>query len=79
MVTKTIDVKDEETTLQSLLAQVHQGVEIILSEEGKPIARLSPLPPANQWRKPDLHPDAIWTSDDFDEPLSDEFWLGESE
>jgi hypothetical protein len=22
-----------------------------------------------------LHPGAIWTSDDFDEPLPDEFWL----
>jgi hypothetical protein len=24
-----------------------------------------------------LHPGAIWTSDDFDEPLPDEFWLGD--
>ncbi|MBL8165181.1 MAG: DUF2281 domain-containing protein [Anaerolineae bacterium] len=24
-----------------------------------------------------LHPGAIWTSDDFDDPLPDEFWLGE--
>ncbi|MBI1280878.1 MAG: DUF2281 domain-containing protein [Anaerolineaceae bacterium] len=23
-----------------------------------------------------LHPGAIWTSDDFDDPLPDEFWLG---
>jgi hypothetical protein len=25
-------------------------------------------------RMPGLHPGAIWTSDDFDEPLPDEFW-----
>jgi hypothetical protein len=25
----------------------------------------------------DLHPGAMWTSDDFDDPLPDEFWLGE--
>jgi len=24
-----------------------------------------------------LNPGAIWTSDDFDDPLPDEFWLGE--
>lgn len=24
-----------------------------------------------------LHPGAIWTSEDFDDPLPDEFWLGE--
>lgn len=23
-----------------------------------------------------MHPGAIWTSDDFDDPLPDEFWLG---
>jgi hypothetical protein len=28
-------------------------------------------------RIPNLHPGAIWTSDDFDDPLPDEFWLGE--
>lgn len=28
-------------------------------------------------RVPNLHPGAIWTSDDFDDPLPDEFWLGE--
>jgi hypothetical protein len=24
-----------------------------------------------------LHPGAIWMSDDFDDPLPDEFWLGD--
>jgi hypothetical protein len=29
-------------------------------------------------RKAGLHTGAIWTSGDFDEPLSDEFWTGTS-
>ena len=29
-------------------------------------------------RKAGLHAGAIWTSDDFDEPLPDEFWTGTS-
>ena len=28
-------------------------------------------------RTSELHPGAIATSDDFDEPLSEEFWMGE--
>jgi hypothetical protein len=33
-------------------------------------------PPLTE-RIPNLHPGAIWTSEDFDDPLPDEFWLGE--
>lgn len=30
-------------------------------------------------RIPGLHADTIWISDDFDDPLPDEFWLGEAD
>lgn len=33
-------------------------------------------PAPSQPRIPELHPGAIWISEDFDEPLSDEFWIG---
>jgi hypothetical protein len=29
-------------------------------------------------RVPDLHQGKIWMSDDFNQPLDDSFWLGES-
>jgi hypothetical protein len=29
-------------------------------------------------RVPDLHQGKIWISDDFNQPLDDSFWLGES-
>ncbi|MCB9456859.1 MAG: DUF2281 domain-containing protein [Anaerolineaceae bacterium] len=32
-----------------------------------------------QPRIPGLHTGMIWTSDDFDDVLPDEFWLGEDE
>ncbi|MEM7063286.1 MAG: hypothetical protein AAF572_08980 [Cyanobacteria bacterium P01_B01_bin.77] len=35
------------------------------------------LPVKTQPRQPDLHPGAFVVADDFDEPLSDSFWLGE--
>ena len=30
-------------------------------------------------RLPNLHHGQIWMSDDFDDPLPDEFWLGEND
>ena len=75
MTIKTIDLKT--TTLNDLVEQVHQGIEVILLEGGRPVARLIPNPPSSGQRHPDLFPDAIQISDDFDDPLPDEFWLGD--
>jgi len=36
----------------------------------------TPVPVLTKPRVPGLHPGAIWTSEDFDEPLPDEFWTG---
>ncbi len=33
---------------------------------------------ATKTRTPDLHP-GLWMSDDFDDPLPDEFWFGEDQ
>jgi hypothetical protein len=30
-------------------------------------------------RTPNLHPGSVWMSDDFDDPLPDEFWFGDNE
>ena len=34
----------------------------------------SPVPISTQQRVPGLHPGALWTSEDFDESLPEEFW-----
>lgn len=41
-----------------------------LCEDDKPVARFLPV----GQRVAGLHPDAIWTSEGFDVPLTDEFW-----
>jgi antitoxin (DNA-binding transcriptional repressor) of toxin-antitoxin stability system len=42
-----------------------------------PVARIVPYKAsAMAERIPDLHPDAMVASDDFDEPLPDSFWTG---
>jgi antitoxin (DNA-binding transcriptional repressor) of toxin-antitoxin stability system len=77
MLAKTIDVKDTATDWLALLALVRDGAEITLTEGGLPVARLVPIEPGKGERIPDLHPGVWEVSDDFDDPLPDEFWLGE--
>lgn len=77
MTVKTVDIHEAEIHLQELLALVGRGTEVILTEGNVPRARL--LPPeeaAPTPRIPGLHTGGIWTSEDFDAPLPDEFWNG---
>ena len=76
MQTKTVDVHEAQTHLIELLALVTAGTEIILTEGRTPLARIVPMPEATLPRVAGLHPGAIWTSEDFDEPLPEEFWTG---
>lgn len=79
MTTKSIDVHQPYIDLSELLALIAEGNEIVLTDGAKLLARIVPMDgnmPSAQQRIPDLFPGAIWTSEDFDEPLPDEFWLG---
>ncbi len=72
MTTKTLEVKEIELT--NLLATLRQGNEIIVTDNGTPIAHLLPILPTLN-RRAGLHSGAIWTSNDFDAPLPDNFWV----
>ncbi len=76
MFTKTVDVREAQVNLKELLAMVFAGTEIVLMEDNTPLARLVPIASPTTPRMAGLHPGAIWTSDDFDEPLSEDFWVG---
>ena len=65
MKTETVDVNDAQVQLKELVQRAISGVRVVLSENGKPLAQIVPL----RRRVAGLHPGAIWTSDDFDEPL----------
>ena len=67
---KTVDIHPAQTCLKDLVNKVAAGTHVILCEDDKPIARLLPV----SQRVAGLHPDAIWTSEDFDLPLTDTFW-----
>ncbi len=79
MATKTINVHEPHIKLSELLALLAEGDEIVLTDGAKPVARVVPMDAGKslaQQRVPDLFAGAIWTSQDFDQPLPDEFWLG---
>jgi antitoxin (DNA-binding transcriptional repressor) of toxin-antitoxin stability system len=76
MQTKTVDVHEAQAHLTELLSLVTAGIEIILMEGSTPLARIVPMAGATTPRVAGLHPGAIWTSEDFDEPLPEEFWTG---
>jgi antitoxin (DNA-binding transcriptional repressor) of toxin-antitoxin stability system len=71
---KTIDVRATQANLQELLSLVREGTEIVLTEGTTPLARLVPIVMPSARRVAGLHSGAIWTSEDFDEPLPEDFW-----
>ncbi|MBI4524533.1 MAG: type II toxin-antitoxin system prevent-host-death family antitoxin [Deltaproteobacteria bacterium] len=76
MLTKTVDVQEAQRNLQELLSLVSKGTEIVLTEGTKPLARLVPISLPSTPRVAGLRTGAIWTSEDFDEPLPEDFWTG---
>lgn len=78
MLTKTIDVQEAQMSLKDLLSLVVEGTEIVLTEGSTPLARLVPITLPTTPRIAGLHSGEIWASDDFDQPLPEEFWTGEA-
>jgi len=71
---ETVDVGEAQSHLREILDKVNAGVQVILSENEKPVALLVPF----SQRIAGLHSGSICTSKDFNEPLPDEFWTGEN-
>lgn len=79
--TTTIDLAVSHPTLEELLKLTAAGTEVVLVNAGTPVARLTPsggetltLTP----RIPGQQANAFThVSDDFDDPLPDDFWLGD--
>ncbi|HLM61068.1 MAG TPA: type II toxin-antitoxin system prevent-host-death family antitoxin [Pyrinomonadaceae bacterium] len=76
--TKTVSLNEAQTQLQGLLALARSGDEVIIEENGEPLARIVPIQKNEpKERVLGLREGQVWTSDDFDEELPDSFWLGE--
>lgn len=79
MNTTSVDVLDVQTRFLELLSQVMAGDEIVVTQEKKPVARLLPVAAPAKPRIAGLHAGLGWVSDDFDNPLPDEFWVSDDE
>lgn len=76
MQTKTVEIQEAQAHLAELVELVTSGTEIILTEGNTQVARIVPIPKNSSPRIAGLHPGAIQTSEDFDQPLPEEFWTG---
>jgi len=76
VVTKMIEVREGQMRLDELLSMLLEGTEIILAQNNKPLARLTPVAAPSMPRIAGLHAGAVWMSEDFCEPLPEAFWTG---
>jgi antitoxin (DNA-binding transcriptional repressor) of toxin-antitoxin stability system len=74
--TKTLNIND--ISIEIVIKSAKNGEEIVLEENGKPIAKITPIEEAEQTEPKQrilgLGKGTMWMSDDFDEELPDEFW-----
>ena len=64
-------VRELSSAPETLLLQVYNFIQSA-KEETASVSNSANLP-----RIPGLHQGEIWMSEDFNDPLPDEFWLGE--
>jgi antitoxin (DNA-binding transcriptional repressor) of toxin-antitoxin stability system len=74
MKTRNVTIQEVEQHPRDFFDEAGKGEEIIVNDDGEPIARI--VPPLH--RVPGLHQGKVQTSDDFDAPLESEFWLGDA-
>ena len=70
--TSTYNLYDAKTRLSELVDRASAGEEIVIAKNGRPLARLVPIPSEKPNRAPGGWEGMIWIADDFDEPLPSE-------
>lgn len=82
MPTKTLDLKQLQISVTELLSLIQDDKEIVITEGNTPVAILTVLNPIAQINlesektpQPGLNLGAMIMNNDFDQPLSDDFWL----
>ncbi len=76
MITVRIDVADLPARIAEAVAIAERGEEVIITAAGQPPMRLTLVSSAGM-RILGMHPGAAVMAPDFDDPLPDEFWLGD--
>ncbi|MCW5315668.1 toxin-antitoxin (TA) system antitoxin [Nostoc sp. KVJ3] len=74
---KTFNIADLSDNLADLLSDIQNHIEVTLTRQGVPWARVLPLSEPQEQPvvpKAGLNRGSMVMSDDFDEPLPDSFW-----
>ena len=79
--TTTVNINDARTRLSQLVDQAAAGKDIVISRNGKPLARLTRLQEPKRKIRFGLMKGKVWVAPDFDAPLPEEVLpgLGETE
>ena len=70
--TVTVSIYEAKTLLSELLTRVVTGEEVLITDAGKPVARLAPLVKQTAQRTPGTAIGKITIAPDFDDPLPDD-------
>jgi len=75
-----INIADAQKQFAEIIDLVQNGTEIMLVDSNKPAIKMvlvsDNIQESESPRVLGLHQGQGWMSEDFDEPLPDEFWLG---
>ena len=63
-----LDISQAKAYLSKLLGLAIKGEEIVITQDNKPVAKISPI---KRPLKRGSAKNQVWMSDDFDEPLED--------
>lgn len=70
-----LTVEEAAPRLGELVRLAREGTPVVITEADLPWVRLVPADTPNLPRIAGLNAGEIWTSDDFDDELPDEFWF----
>ena len=65
----TYNLYDAKMRLSELVDRAASGEEIVIAKNGRPLARLGPIPVEKPSRMPGGWEGKVWIADDFDESL----------
>jgi antitoxin (DNA-binding transcriptional repressor) of toxin-antitoxin stability system len=67
-----VTIQGAQARLSDLIQRLHDGDELLITENDQPVAKLARTEPKNQWPcKAGSAKGRIWMAADFDEPLDD--------
>ncbi|MFZ2957099.1 MAG: toxin-antitoxin (TA) system antitoxin [Candidatus Ozemobacteraceae bacterium] len=78
MSTQTVSVQDAQKRLPELIGLATQGDEIVIAQDEQTRVRLVPFKSNPAPRVFGQYQGKITMSEDFNEPMPDDFWLGEN-